>query len=100
MKQTRIDRQEAGTMKKPTRILILEDMATDVELATRAIRKAIADCDFRVEQTRAGFLEALEVFQPDLIVSDYSLPSFDGMQALKLALKHTPLTPLIIWTGS
>ncbi len=48
----------------------------------------------------ADFLDALEIFQPEVILSDYSLPRFDGMKALKLALKHAPLTPLIIWTGS
>ena len=58
------------------------------------------DCEFQVVETREDFLNALEVFQPEVILSDYSLPRFDGMKALKLALKHAPLTPLIIWTGS
>lgn len=87
-------------MKTPTRILIVEDRAADADLARRAIRKVIKDCEFQVVETRKDFLAALEVFQPDLILSDYSLPHFDGMKALRLAVKHAPLTPLIIWTGS
>jgi PAS domain S-box-containing protein len=87
-------------MNKPTRILIVEDLAVDADLATRAIRKVLKDCEIQVVETRKDFLHGLEVFQPDVILSDYSLPRFDGMQALKLALKHAPLTPLIIWTGS
>ncbi|HEX9333138.1 MAG TPA: PAS domain S-box protein, partial [Anaerolineales bacterium] len=87
-------------MKKPTRILIVEDNTADVDLAKHAIRKVLKACEFQVVQTRKDFLEALETFQPAVILSDYSLPHFDGMKALKLALKHSPLTPLIIWTGS
>ncbi|RPJ19516.1 MAG: PAS domain S-box protein, partial [Chloroflexi bacterium] len=87
-------------MKKPTRILIVEDMAADAGLATREIRKTVNNCEFQIVEIRKDFLTALEVFQPDVILSDYSLPHFDGRQALKLALEHAPLTPFIIWTGS
>lgn len=87
-------------MNKPTRILIVEDRAADVDLARRAMRRILNDCEFQVVEARKDFLQALEVFQPDVILSDYSLPHFNGMEALKLALKYAPLTPLIIWTGS
>jgi PAS domain S-box-containing protein len=92
--------QEARCMKKSTHILIVEDKAADAELAQRAIRQVLKGCDFQVVETRKDFLETLETFQPDVILSDYALPGFDGMTALKLALTHAPLTPLIIWTGS
>jgi PAS domain S-box-containing protein len=87
-------------MKKPIRILIVEDKAYDADLAKYEIRKTLRDCEFQVAETRNGFIEALKTFQPDVILSDYTLPHFDGMKALKLALHHAPLTPLIIWTGS
>src|SRR5215213_10202861 len=87
-------------MKQPTRILIVEDKAADADLAKYAIQKVLEDCEFQVVETRQDFLNALEVFQPEVILSDYSLPRFDGMKALNLAHKHAPLTPLIIWTGS
>ncbi|HMB22206.1 MAG TPA: PAS domain S-box protein [Anaerolineales bacterium] len=87
-------------MSKPIHILIVEDTAADAELAARALRKAIQECEIQVVETRQDFLNALETFQPEVILSDYSLPHFDGMQALKLAQEHAPLTPLIIWTGS
>jgi diguanylate cyclase (GGDEF)-like protein/PAS domain S-box-containing protein len=51
-------------------------------------------------QTRQDFLDALNTFQPDLILSDYQLPGFDGLTALKLAQEHAQLTPFIIWTGA
>ncbi|HKG53978.1 MAG TPA: PAS domain S-box protein [Anaerolineales bacterium] len=87
-------------MKQPTRILIVEDKAADADLAKHAIQKVLEDCEFQVVETRQDFLNALEVFQPEVILSDYSMPRFDGMKALNLTHKHAPLTPLIIWTGS
>jgi PAS domain S-box-containing protein len=89
-----------GKMSEPTHILIVEDFAADVELAEREIRKVIKSCEFQHVETRAEYLAALETFQPDLVLSDFHLPHFNGMEALKLVLEHAPLTPLIIWTGS
>ncbi|HZJ24898.1 MAG TPA: response regulator, partial [Anaerolineales bacterium] len=87
-------------MSKPIRILIVEDLATDVELAKREIRTVVKDCEFQHVETREQYLAALETFHPDLVLSDYHLPHFDGMEALRLILEHSSLTPLIIWTGS
>ena len=87
-------------MKETSRILIVEDKPADADLAKHTLQKVLKDCEFQVVETRTDFLNSLEVFQPDVILSDYTLPRFDGMKALKLALDHAPLTPLIIWTGS
>jgi PAS domain S-box-containing protein len=87
-------------MAESIRILIVEDLPTDAELAQREIRKTLENCVFHRVETREDFLAALSDFRPDLIVSDYSMPRFDGLTALKLALQHAPSTPLIILTGS
>ncbi len=87
-------------MSEPVRILIVEDVHSDFDLAQREIRNAIKECTFQQVETHKDFLSALETFQPDLILSDYNMPSFDGMTALKLAQEHAKLTPFIIWTGS
>lgn len=82
------------------RILFVEDMVSDMELAERELTKnGILFVSIRVE-TQDDFLNSLNDFKPDLIVSDYSLPSFDGMQALKLALQHDGTIPFIVFTGS
>ncbi len=87
-------------MDEATRILMVEDMPADAELAEREIIKTLKTCVFQRVDTREEYLAALEAFEPDLIVSDYSMPRFDGLTALKLALERTPFTPLIILTGS
>ncbi|MCL4297881.1 MAG: PAS domain S-box protein [Anaerolineae bacterium] len=87
-------------MNESIRILLVEDMPTDAELAQREIRQALPSCVFQRVETREDYLAALERFQPHLIVSDYSMPHFDGLTALKLALECVPLTPVIILTGA
>jgi len=82
------------------KILIVEDVPTDAELCQREIRKVLKSCRFEVTDNHKAYLAAIKEFQPDLILSDYSLPDFDGMTALKLALEHSPETPFIIVTGS
>lgn len=87
-------------MDEVIRILIVEDLPTDAKLAEREINKELKSCEFRVVDNREDYLSALETFNPDIIISDYRLPQFDGLSALNLALERAPLTPLIMLTGS
>ena len=82
------------------RILIVEDLETDAELMEREARKVLTHCLFLRVQTREDYLHALENFSPGLILSDYRLPSFDGLSALRLAQERTPDVPFIMITGS
>ena len=70
------------------RILINEDLPSDAELLEYEIRRGGFDFVTSRVENREGFLEALEQFRPDLIISDYHLPCFDGMQAVTLACEH------------
>jgi len=82
------------------RILFVEDVPSDMELAERILRKdGLLFSSIRVENT-AEFLKQLDEFRPDLIISDYSLPAFDGMHALKLLLEYDSGIPFIVLTGS
>lgn len=87
-------------METPHRVLIVEDVPSDAELNEREIRQVLSPCSFLRVETEEDFLKALQEFNPDIIVSDYLMPSFDGMKALKLTLERSPLTPFIVVTGS
>ncbi len=82
------------------RILIVEDVPMDAELVEYELERARIAFAARRVDTREGFLRELEEFHPDLILSDYSLPRFDGMTALSLARQRTPTIPFLIVTGS
>ncbi len=82
------------------RILILEDVPTDAELVERTLREAGIEFTSRRVDKRDDFLKQLEDFSPDLILSDYSMPQFTGLEALELVKERYPAIPLIIVTGS
>ena len=64
---------------------MLEDVPTDAALIERELKKAQISYVARRVETRETFLKGIEEFLPDIILSDYSLPIFDGMAALSLA---------------
>ncbi len=81
-------------------ILLLEDSPTDAELIERFLRKSgLVFESWRVEREET-FLEALATFRPDVILADYSLPQFDGLQALSLVRERDPDLPFIFVTGA
>ena len=82
------------------RILILEDVQMDAELVEYELERARIPFAARRVDTRESFLRELDEFQPDLILSDYTLPRFDGMAALSLARERAPAVPFLIVTGS
>ncbi len=82
------------------RILLAEDVATDAELVERVLRDGGLVFTSRRVWQREAFLAELENFQPDIILADYRMPQFDGMEALCLAQSRAPLTPVVILTGS
>ena len=82
------------------RVLVLEDVAVDAELMERELRKNQLSIVSRCVQTRDKFLSALDEFRPDIILSDYAMPQFTALEALRL-LHATPYdTPFILVTGS
>jgi PAS domain S-box-containing protein len=85
-------------MSELLRILILEDRATDAELMVREIRRAGFTFQCRQVETEADFLAALED-PPDVILSDYSLPRFDGVRALSLLRERGLDIPFILVSG-
>ena len=87
-------------MKKELEILIIEDVAQDAESIERELRESEIPYRARRVETRADFLQALEQTRPDVILSDFTLPEFDALQAIH-ALQELGLeVPFILVTGT
>ena len=82
------------------RILHLEDNVADAALVEVLLRSAHFDCDVERVETRAEFEAALRCGTFDLILSDYSLPGFDGQSALELARSLRPDVPFLFVSGT
>jgi DNA-binding NtrC family response regulator len=87
-------------MNKELNILILEDVGTDAELMEDELRKEGISFSSKLVESEDDFCRELKEYNPDVILSDYKLPTFNGMSALKLTKEVAPSTPLIIVTGS
>ena len=87
-------------MKSPLRILHLEDNPNDADLIQAVLEtEGIVSHVTRVE-TEADFLASLEQGGLDIILADYTLPSFDGLSALKITLEKCPDVPFIFVSGT
>jgi PAS domain S-box-containing protein len=87
-------------MELALRILILEDLPSDAELMAYELRQAKIAQTYRRVADREHFVAALAENWPDLILSDFHLPSFDGLEALALAQAACPDTPFIFVSGA
>jgi len=89
-------------MKKesPLRVLSIEDDPKDAELIQDLLAAEQFVCEFTRVETEAALRAALEQGKIDLILADYSLPSFDGLSALKLTLSSRPDIPFIFVSGT
>lgn len=79
---------------------MVEDLSSDAELVKHEIRKSDIQFLEHIVETKEEYVKAIHEFNPDIILSDYSLPLFNGMQALLLKKELAPLIPFILVTGS
>src|SRR6202163_4187735 len=87
-------------MRQPLRILWVEDDPKDAELIQDLLATEGMVCEVTRVDTEAALLACVEQGGIDLILADYSLPSFDGISALKFAMKACPDVPFIFVCGT
>ncbi len=88
-------------INEPIKVLLLEDNPLDVELIKQELfSKLEVKIQFHWVIHEEEFIQSLCEFQPDIILSDYNLPKYNGLKALAYSIKHDPLLPFIIVTGS
>src|SRR2546421_1007274 len=90
----------AQIMSLLLRILHLEDNANDAELLRVMLERQGINCAIKRVETREAFQMALEREQFDLIISDFTLPSFDGLSALTIAGQKRPELPFVFVSGT
>ncbi len=92
--------KDAAVCAPTIRVLLNEDVKPDAELVVRELKHAGLQLATRVVDSETCFVEALRQFAPDVILSDFTMPGFDGMQALRLAREICPDTPFIFVSGT
>jgi len=80
-------------------ILMLEDIPIDAEMIERELQNANILYNARRVASKSKFLKELELFSPDLVLADYSLPQFSGLEALKIVRTMKVRIPFILVTG-
>ena len=82
------------------RILLAEDNPDDAALIQRELRHSGVDVTIRRVHSPEAFRAALDEVDPDIVLSDHSMPQFTAHDALKIARSARPQTPVIVVTGS
>jgi len=87
-------------MNFPLRVLHLEDDARDTELVQATLEGEGIQSELTRVERQQDFLAALKRENLDLILADYTLPSFDGLSALRIAQQRSPDVPFIFVSGT
>jgi diguanylate cyclase (GGDEF)-like protein len=82
------------------RILFVEDVESDAKLALLQLKGAGFNCVSQRVESESALRKALGEFVPHIILSDFSLPQFDGLSALEVAQEVTSETPFIFVSGN
>jgi signal transduction histidine kinase/CheY-like chemotaxis protein len=86
-------------MATPLRVLIVEDQPSDAELIVHELRRGGFDPNWQRVESEAGYLASLH-HNLDIVLSDYTMPQFDGLRALRLLQRQELDVPFIIVTGT
>ncbi len=87
-------------MSSPLRVLIVEDSQDDADLLVHELRRGGYDLTFQRVDTLQAMTQALDKHPWDIIIADYMLPNFTGLDALKLMQEKNFDLPFIILSGS
>jgi CheY-like chemotaxis protein len=82
------------------RVLFVEDEENDVVIISHQIKKDGLQIVAERVETEAQLRSALEHFRPDVVLSDFQLPQFDGHAALRTVLEVAPHVPFVFVSGT
>jgi CheY-like chemotaxis protein len=87
-------------MDTPIKLLVIEDSQEDADLLLRTLRKGGLAPDFIRVDTAEDLQRALDARPWDLVISDYSMPAFDGSRALAMVRAADPDMPFLFFSGT
>jgi PAS domain S-box-containing protein len=87
-------------MTTPLRVLLVEDREDDALLIARTLKRGGFEMTYRRVETAAGMRAALEEESWDIIISDYSMPAFDGLKALRVLKELEIDLPFVLVSGT
>ncbi|MEO8404873.1 MAG: response regulator [Chitinophagaceae bacterium] len=84
-------------MTESLKILLLEDNPEDAEIVQRQLKRANFKCVVKVATNKETYLQALDEFNPAIILSDNHLPQFSAEEALIIIQRRSLLIPFILY---
>jgi diguanylate cyclase (GGDEF)-like protein len=90
----------AEDVRTELRILIVEDVPAEAEIAAYHLKAAGLQCTLRRVEREEEFRDALTRWHPNVVLSDFTLPQFDGMEALEIAAALAPDIPFLFVSGT
>src|SRR6185503_1312330 len=82
------------------RVLLVEDVDVEAELIVHQLQRAAFAFRWQRVETEDALRAALKDFAPTVVLSDFSLPQFDGLSALQIVREHAFDTPFIFVSGT
>ena len=82
------------------RILLIEDNLADTELTVREMKRGGLDFDWRRVETEADLRRECRDWEPSVVLSDFAMPQFDGLSALRIVRELRPEVPFIFVSGT
>jgi signal transduction histidine kinase len=97
---TQLGKQDSAKPEPRLRALLVEDNALDAALVVRALCKDGFDVTADVVQDEAAFTRALRTHPPEVVLADYNLPNWKGMEVLKVLRSEDLDIPMILVSGA
>ena len=94
------DANDSTTQPGQLHVLHVEDNSLDAELVREALRKGGFSVSVAVVQTESAFERELRTHLPDIVLADYNLPQWQGMEALDILRRESLDIPLILVSGA